>query len=974
MALSIGELVGYLSLDESKFKGALSSAEGNFHATNSGMISKAAAGGLLIGAGLAAGAVIAGKALYDIGSTFDDVSDGLRVKTGETGKDLGGLVDSVKRIGTEIPDSFDTIGDTLGTLHQRLGLTGKDLETVTKQFVEAGRLTGQALDVKTFSGAFEAFGVKGKNASAVMDQLWRVSQSTGIGLNDLASSLQKNAPQLTQFGFSIRDSANLLGTLDKAGLNGNKTVGVLSKAMVQFAKDGREPKAALMETVGQIQGFIKSGNDAGAINLAAKVFGTKGAGQFVAALKSGKVSLDDLKSATAGNHDTIMQASKDTADFGEKWTIFKNQVLVALEPIATRVFNAVGDGMAFISANAGPAFAIINNAVQGFISGSSGASGAISGLGSTFSTVFAAIESIVTSTISIIQSSWAIFGDTLVSYAVGAFAAVQNVIGGAFKIIQGIFQTVAALLHGDWAGVWEGIKTITSGALQLLHGIVQQGWNLIKTAFSLAWDAIGNLVGLAWDGLKSLVSSGITALVNLVKGLPGKAVDGLSNLGSLLGHLMKAAWDAALSATTTAAGAIVTFVAGLPGKILDGFKGIGKLLLNVGGDIVQGLIDGLNNAWHKVLDVLHDLVMKIPWPVRKALGIHSPSKVFAEIGGNIVEGLVAGIKGGDGKLADAMLALAKNVGDHAGQISKAQSRHIKSLVADYKNAVDALAKYQDKLKDLKQQAADMKAQVKGGVIGTGDVSSFTGKTDEDGNTAPVTFTDIIQGLAGANAQASAFQKVLAQLKTAGIDQTSLNEIIAKGPADGLAAAQAILAQGKAGIAQVAALQTQLAATGGAIGKLASDNMYAAGIATVQGLIAGAKSQESALAKHMESLAKTMVAAIKKELKIKSPSGVFRDMGAFTGEGFRLGLADMQPAVDRQMRLLATPPGPVAGSAPWVSGQASSPGTAQVDAINRLIAANKEQSEAQSAAFKKSLEDNVAAIQVLQRQGAVQTLP
>jgi hypothetical protein len=41
----------------------------------------------------------------------------------------------------------------------------------------------------------------------------------------------------------------------------------------------------------------------------------------------------------------FLKAGKDTQDFGEKWTLIKNRVLVAVEPIAMRVFNGVGRAM-----------------------------------------------------------------------------------------------------------------------------------------------------------------------------------------------------------------------------------------------------------------------------------------------------------------------------------------------------------------------------------------------------------------------------------------------------------------------------------------------------------------------------------------------------------------------------------------------------------------------------------------------------
>lgn len=105
----------------------------------------------------------------------------------------------------------------------------------------------------------------------------------------------------------------LVGSLDKAGLNSSAVMASMSKSLVTLAKDGEAPKDAFKRVTGELQGFIASGDEAGAINLAAKVFGTKGASQFVGALKSGSINLDDLSKAAGQTSDSILGTAADTA-------------------------------------------------------------------------------------------------------------------------------------------------------------------------------------------------------------------------------------------------------------------------------------------------------------------------------------------------------------------------------------------------------------------------------------------------------------------------------------------------------------------------------------------------------------------------------------------------------------------------------------------------------------------------------------
>src|SRR5690606_3894841 len=83
---------------------------------------------------------------------------------------------------------------------------------------------------------------------------------------------------------------------------------------------------------------------------------------------------------------------------------------------------------------------------------------------------------------------------------------------------------------------------------------------------------------------------------------------------------------------------------------------------DIGGDIMQGLLDGLGNAAKKLGSFLLD---KIPgWiktPFKKALGINSPSRVFRGYGKNIIDGLVVGMDKDHRKVVRAAAYMARGV-------------------------------------------------------------------------------------------------------------------------------------------------------------------------------------------------------------------------------------------------------------------------------------------------------------------------
>ena len=281
------------------------------------------------------------KAALDV----DDAYDKIRTGTGATGKTLAGLQESFNKVARTTPADMDAVSSTVADLNTRLGLTGPTLEKLASQILEAGRLGGVDVDVKKVTGAFSAFGVEGKKTTGAMDDIFRVSQATGVPINDLASKMAKSGGILKQLGFGFKDSASLLGTLDKAGINSNAVVASMQAGLVKLAKDGEKPQDAFKRVTGELEGFVKKGDDAAALNLAGEVFGTRGAGQFIAALKSGKVNLDDLAGSAGLSKDTILGVAEETKDFPELWKEFQNTATLALAPIGETLMPAIADAL-----------------------------------------------------------------------------------------------------------------------------------------------------------------------------------------------------------------------------------------------------------------------------------------------------------------------------------------------------------------------------------------------------------------------------------------------------------------------------------------------------------------------------------------------------------------------------------------------------------------------------------------------------
>lgn len=306
---------------------------------------------LKTGMTVAAGAVAGGLAgLVKVGTTFDNTWDTVRAGTGATGEAFEALKENIRNVAKEsvgVGGDFEAIGSTAADLNTRLGLTGKPLEDMTRSMMQLQEL-GVDADINSLSQAINGFGVEAKDMPGMLDKMFQVSQATGLSVSELANSAVKAGPSLRGFGFDMADSAALVGQMDKAGLDADKTLQSMQRALAEFSSEGRDAPEALKETIGSIEELINAGNEAGAIDMASNIFGTRGAAQFVDAVKTGTLSVDDFMAATGATSDTINGVAEETASFAEKWDQFKLNALTALEPVASKIFDSIAPAMQLV--------------------------------------------------------------------------------------------------------------------------------------------------------------------------------------------------------------------------------------------------------------------------------------------------------------------------------------------------------------------------------------------------------------------------------------------------------------------------------------------------------------------------------------------------------------------------------------------------------------------------------------------------
>ena len=196
------------------------------------------------------------------------------------------------------------------------------------------------------------------------------------------------------------------------------------------------------------------------------------------------------------------------------------------------------------------------------------------------------------------------------------------------QIIQIIAQALPTIIDAIVTGLTspESLQAIIMGAVQLLLALVQAIPIIIPALVGAIPTIIKNILATLTN--PTFIRQMIDAGVQLLKAT-------ISGIVSMVGSVISASWQ------------IIKAIAGVLSP---------NSLLNIGKDVVKGLWHGIQDMGGWLKDKIVGFVKdKIPGPIKKALGIHSPSRIAAALGKDIPAGLAQGIdKNG------AMVAKAAN--------------------------------------------------------------------------------------------------------------------------------------------------------------------------------------------------------------------------------------------------------------------------------------------------------------------------
>lgn len=263
-------------------------------------------------------------------------------------------------------------------------------------------------------------------------------------------------------------------------------------------------------------------------------------------------------------------------------------------PIVTEALNMLTDGLSWLVDNG----EIVVPILAGIAAGIGGLMivGTVASLIASLSIAFGAISAPILIAVGVI------------ALIVAAIVALATNAGGCRDMVVNAFWTVVNFISGipGQIGTFLGqvISSVMAWAGQMLSGAVQAG------------------------------SQFLSGVIQFITQLPSSALGLLNqvilNVGSFVGQMASGAIQAGSQFLSN----IVNELGKIPGRVVS-----------IGGDIVQGLVDGIMGAASTVTDALTGLASNALEAAKDFLGIGSPSKVFRrEVGRWIPAGAALGVE------------------------------------------------------------------------------------------------------------------------------------------------------------------------------------------------------------------------------------------------------------------------------------------------------------------------------------------
>lgn len=599
MALMVGELAAALNLDTSKFDRGLDQSHGRFTKFVKGAAVASAA------AAIAAGAGLLGLAK---GAAEDEKAQAVLAKT------LQNTAGATKSQVAAIEDYISKTGAATGVTDDQMRPALANLVRATKDVGKAQGLMGLAMDVSAGTG---------KDLGAVTQALAK-AQNGSVG-------------GLAKLGVATKDASGKTMTFDQIQKNLAKTFSGQAAAAAQTTAGKFDRLKLIMAEAGETIGgkvlpvLLFAGNLLlNRVVPAVSSFGSTAVGVFKTRVMPIIQRFGELLQTRI--LPAVSAFAGAAVSFGQKVLA---SVVPAVRNLVATLRPLVAEGLAKLPAILGFAKAALAG-VGSLLAGTvlpafRSFTGFLREHGTTVRAVAVGIGAMV---VAFYAYRAALF---VVSTATKVYAAVQT----ALNVVMSLnpIGIVVLALVGLAAGLVYAYKH-SEKFRDIVNGVFGAVKGAVLSAIGVVRSVVGGIVDFFqenWKRLPLLLLGPVGVLLFIFKGLPGKVVGAVGNLGKTLlkkgGDLISGLAGGVKSGWAATA----KWIGGIPGSAVRWIGSVGRTLLGKGKDLLGGMANGIKAQWK----LTSEWIGGIPGSAVRWIG--SVGRTLTGKGKDLIAGLAGGI-------------------------------------------------------------------------------------------------------------------------------------------------------------------------------------------------------------------------------------------------------------------------------------------------------------------------------------------
>lgn len=545
-------------------------------------------------------------------------------KTEEMLVGLPGIMNLAAASGESLATTSDIVTDVLTAMGKSAGDAGTFANVLAS--ASSNSNTNVAMMGETFKYVAPLAGALGFNIEDLSQAIGLMANSgikasqAGTSLRSiltrLASPTDEVETAMAKYGITIADSDGKMRSLSEIMQNLRESLGGLSEqeqTAAATAIGGQEAMSGLLAIVNASQedydklaGAIANSTDA-AENMA-NTMQDNLQGKLVilkSALEGVGISIYEKFEEPLKN--AVEKVTEAVSNFDVDAAIEKIQrvleILKAIAPVVVGIVSALATLYAYFKV-----LKVIAK-VKGIIEAVKKAGGVVAALGGPVGLVIAAIVAVIAAitTLYATNKKFRDFVNNMISqiwekvqgvvdavqpYLQAAMELAKNALSDAMEFIKNaisdmaekakpVVEAIGNAFESAWSliqTVWSGVEPFFSGLFNVIGVLVRTVVGVIGSQFQFAW----TFVSAIW----SVATSFFATIWNTIAGI-------FAVVQAVLSGDFQGAWDAIMGIFAT----WKDFFMGLWQDICDVFAGVFDFFTSVGGDIVQGIKDGISAAW-----------------------------------------------------------------------------------------------------------------------------------------------------------------------------------------------------------------------------------------------------------------------------------------------------------------------------------------------------------------------------------------